>query len=170
SRIAPISENRKPPVRPNSSCPTTTPTTEPRKPIRIVIQIGIGSGPGTASRARPPTMRLLSTMLMSAKSTVTCPYPPARLSTNHGEDRSRGLRLRGDRRDAEGLAEQRRRPCGRAGRDEPDADPVAPRRDRLREAHDRLAALDRAAEIRDGPAARIDRKSTRLNSSHVAIS
>ena len=33
------------------------PTSEPAQPSRIVAQIGIGSGPGSASRARAPTTR-----------------------------------------------------------------------------------------------------------------
>jgi hypothetical protein len=33
------------------------PAAEPTRPIATVSQTGIGSGPGTASRARPPVMK-----------------------------------------------------------------------------------------------------------------
>ena len=37
--------------------PTTAPTIEPARPIASVSQIGIGSGPGIASRASAPVMK-----------------------------------------------------------------------------------------------------------------
>jgi hypothetical protein len=40
--------------RPNAVTAIPLPISEPTRPNRVVIQIGIGSGPGTAQRARPP--------------------------------------------------------------------------------------------------------------------
>src|SRR5919202_4397762 len=53
---------------------------EPARPSAIVIQIGIGSGPGTASRASAPTTRPHRSRKMM-KPSVT----PARLSGSLGE-------------------------------------------------------------------------------------
>src|SRR6266536_49198 len=43
--------------RPQSASAIPPPPAEPASPIAIVSQIGIGSGPGTASRASPPVKK-----------------------------------------------------------------------------------------------------------------
>src|SRR5579863_9536184 len=52
---------------------TIPPTTDPPSPRPIVAQIGIGSGPGTASRARPPTTSPQSRIAMMNSRSDTGP-------------------------------------------------------------------------------------------------
>ena len=47
------------------------PISEPPIPIAVVIQIGIGSGPGTAKRASPPMMKP-QTRIAMMKPSVIC--------------------------------------------------------------------------------------------------
>src|SRR5580765_3768235 len=46
-----------PPATPSRSRAMIPPIREPARPSPIVAYQGIGSGPGSASRARPPTMK-----------------------------------------------------------------------------------------------------------------
>jgi hypothetical protein len=43
-------------LRPKITAATPPPMTDPVSPMTMVSQTGIGSGPGTAQRARPPMM------------------------------------------------------------------------------------------------------------------
>jgi hypothetical protein len=57
SSTAVSSEKRKLEPMPKSTHATIPPSHIPATPRRIVAHQGIGSGPGTASRARPPTTK-----------------------------------------------------------------------------------------------------------------
>src|ERR1043166_1908133 len=55
--------------RPQIAIAIAPPPTEPASPIATVSQTGIGSGPGTASRARPPVMKPEIRIRMTVPST-----------------------------------------------------------------------------------------------------
>src|ERR671936_230250 len=55
--MAPRTAKKSPPTMPKRIRATIPPTSEPASPRPTVAYQGIGSGPGSASRARPPTTK-----------------------------------------------------------------------------------------------------------------
>ena len=64
------------PAAPPIEYPTPPPMNEPATPNAIVIQIGIGSGPGIANRASAPTTKPLRSMLRTNWSVKTTSGTP----------------------------------------------------------------------------------------------